>query len=128
MSTDNNAGLLPPHLRDFVQVTKWTFAKTYAATWPHEYMVRDRVDEALFVELVTHIRTHGYEGKFYRMSITYFDEGGMTYWTMGGPITETGVVNRCPKEATYEVRLKNGTLPPDKGRPAAQGPAQGGGQ
>lgn len=117
MSTDeNNAGLLPPSLRDFVEAAKWTFAKTYAATWPHEYIVRDRVDESLFVQLVTHIRAHGYEGKFYRMSITYFDEGVMTYWTMGEPLADTKIVNRCPKEAMYEVRLKNGTLPPAKGQ------------
>ena len=102
---------LPPLLSDFVNNTKWTFAKTYAETWPHEYIVRDRVDETQFVQLVTHIRTHGYVGKFYRMSITYFDEGGMTYWTMGEPIADTKIVNRCPKNSTYEARLKAGTLP-----------------
>ena len=102
----------PPHLADFVNNTEWTFAKTYAHTWPHEYIVRGRVDDSLFVQLVTHIRTHGYEGKFYRMSITYFDEGGMTYWTMGAPIGKTTVINRCRKEATYEARLRAGTLPP----------------
>ena len=118
---------LPPNLLDFINSAKWTFAKTYVK-WPHEYIVRDRVDESLFVQLVEHIRAHGYAGKFYRMSITYFDEGVMTYWTMGEPLADTKIVNRCPKAATYEVRLKNGTLPPDKERPAAQGPAQGGGQ
>ena len=102
---------LPPHLLDFVNGAQWTFAKTYAATWPHEYIVRERVEQALFVQLVEHIRAHGYVGKFYHRSITYFDEGGMTYWTMGEPIEKTTVINRCPKEGTYEVRLKNGTLP-----------------
>lgn len=104
----------PDHLRQFVDSTPWTFAKTYAATWPHEYIVRTRVDESLFVQMVEHIRTHGYVGNFYRMSITYYDEGGLTYWTMGEPIEKTTVINRCPKESTYEVRLKNGTLPPPK--------------
>lgn len=102
---------LPLHLRDFVAASTWTFAKTYAPKWPHEYIVRERVDEALFVQLVEHIRAHGYEGKFYQKSITYFDEDGMTYWTMGEPIEKTTIINRCPKENTYEVRLKNGTLP-----------------
>ena len=68
-------------------------------------------DEDMFVQLVTHIRAHGYEGKFYRMSITYYDEDGLTYWTMGAPIETETVINRCPKENTYEVRLRNGTLP-----------------
>ena len=70
-------------LRRFVVDEPWTFAKTYAETWPHEYLVRDRVDENLFVALVTHIRTHGYEGTFYSKPIGYFDEGGIVYWTMG---------------------------------------------
>lgn len=102
---------LSDELRSFVAGSKWTFAKTYAATWPHEYIVRERVDESLFVALVTHIRAHGYEGRFYRRAITYFDDGGYVYWTMGGPIEETGVVNRCRPEQTYEYRLAHNLLP-----------------
>ena len=122
--TDNN-GLacmtedrmrLPDALRAFVDQEAWTFAKTYAATWPHEYLVRDRVDEDLFAQLVGHIREHGYQGHFYRKPITYFDESGMTYWTMGAPIEETTIINRCPKENTYEERLKAGTLPEQLGQ------------
>jgi hypothetical protein len=102
---------LPPELKAFVTGSDWTFAKTYAQTWPHEYLVRGRVDEALFLSLVRHIREHGYEGSFYRKPITYFDEDGLVYWTMGAPIEETTIVNRCPKEQSYEYRLRNGTLP-----------------
>ncbi len=79
--------------------------------WPHEYIVRGRVDERLFVQLVCHIREHGYQGTFYRKSITYFDEDGMVYWTMGAPISETIIVNRCRQEDSYEYRLLNNTLP-----------------
>ena len=102
---------LPDPLRHFVDSCQWTFAKTYADTWPHEYIVRKNVNEDLFVRLVGHIREHGYEGRFYRMRITYFEEGGLVYWTMGSPIEETTIVNRCKKEGTYEERLRNGTLP-----------------
>jgi hypothetical protein len=31
----------PGDVRHFVESTVWTFAKTYAATWPHEYVVRN---------------------------------------------------------------------------------------
>jgi len=44
----------------------------------------------------------------------YFDESGLVYWTMGAPIEETIIINRCPKESTYEYRLKQGTLPGKK--------------
>ena len=51
------------------------------------------------------------EGRFYSRRITYFDEGGLVYWTMGEPVEETAVVNRCRKDHTYEYRLEHGTLP-----------------
>lgn len=110
----------PPELKAFVNQQEWTFAKTYASTWPHEYIVRDRVDEDLFVQLVQHIRTYGYEGNFYRKHITYFDEDVMVYWTMGAPIDETIIVNRCKKEQTHEYRLRHGTLPESKRRIGGQ--------
>ena len=73
---------LPSELLAFVDETMWTYAKTMPK-WPHEYIVRERVDETLFERLVRYIRTHGYEGKFYQKAITYYGEGGMVYWTMG---------------------------------------------
>lgn len=101
---------LPTILEKFIQESKWTYAKTMPE-WPHEYIVRERVDEKLFVMLVNHIRTFGYEGSFYQKKITYFDEGDLVYWTMGAPIEETTIINRCKKENSYEYRLKNGLLP-----------------
>ena len=98
-------------IKEFINNTKWTFAKTYADTWPHHYIVRDRVDEKLFVGMVRHIRRFGYEGRFYKKKITYFDEDGLVYWTMGAPVEETTIINRCTKENTYEYRLKMRTLP-----------------
>lgn len=111
---------LPDDLREFVDSTQWTFAKTMPE-WPHEYIVRERVDEELFVRTVCHIRANGYEGTFYRKSITYYDDGGLVYWTMGSPLDETTIVNRCKKEDSYEYRMLNGSLPKSKssttGRP-----------
>ena len=100
----------PASLRAFVDGEEWTFAKTMPE-WPHEYIVRDRVDGELFERLVTHIRDHGYEGRFYERVITYYDEAGRVYWTMGAPLRETTIVNRCHSEDTYAHRLSLGTLP-----------------
>ena len=99
-----------PELLAFVNEQKWVFAKTMPE-WPHEYIVRERVDEELFERLVRHIRRHGYEGKFYQKTLTYYDDGGMMYWTMGAPLEQTTIINRCKKEDSYECRLQNGTLP-----------------
>jgi len=101
---------LPRVLREFVDTAEWTFAKTMPE-WPHEYIVRERVDRVLFYALVHHIRQHGFEGRFYQHVLTYFVEDGLLYWTMGAPIEETTIINRCKEEGSYENRLKNGTLP-----------------
>ncbi|HZL79374.1 MAG TPA: hypothetical protein VFC17_11030 [Candidatus Limnocylindrales bacterium] len=100
----------PLELQNFVKEAKWTFAKTMPQ-WPHEYIVRDQVDESLFEQLVRHIRANGNAGAFYQETYIYFEEDGMLYWTMGAPINETTIINRCRKENSYEIRLKNGTLP-----------------
>ena len=89
----------------------WFFAKTYAQTWPHEYIVKNMVDENLFVELVKHTRKYGYIGKFYTKDIPYFNDDNTVYWTMGDPIEDTIIINRCKKEQSYEYRLAQNELP-----------------
>ena len=101
---------LPDDLKAFVDSEQWTFAKTMPE-WPHEYLVRDRVDANLFESLVRHIRQHGFEGRFYQRSITYFAEDDLLYWTMGDPLPETVIINRCKQADSYESRSKNRTLP-----------------
>jgi hypothetical protein len=101
---------LSAELRAFVDEQLWTFAKTMPQ-WHHEYIVRDRVDERLFEDLVRHIRAHGREGRFYERVLIYYEEAGMVYWTMGAPLHETTIVNRCDAAQTYEARLAAGTLP-----------------
>ena len=100
-----------PGLLQFVNNEKWIFAKTYAKTWPHEYIVRESVDKELFANLVEHIRANGYQGYFYTMEITYYDEAGLVYWTMGAPVEETTIINRCRSDQTYEYRLAHNDLP-----------------
>lgn len=106
----NSPAPLSDTLREFIDSAPWTFAKTMPE-WPHEYIVRERVDEDLFVRLVEHIRANGYEATFYQSSYTYYDDGGLVYWTMGAPVEETTIINRCREEDTYERRLRDGRLP-----------------
>ena len=108
-----NSVPLPSVLQKFIDSVQWTFAKTMPE-WPHEYIVRDRVDENLFMMFVQHIRWQGYESKFYEKSFTYYDYDGMVYWTMGEPLVETTIINRCRKEDAYQSRLLKGTLPDKK--------------
>jgi len=96
---------LPESISEFIAHAIWTFAKTYAKAWPHEYIVRENVDAALFDELAGHIDKHGYESHFYGRKQIYFDHAGRTYWHMGN------IINRCPESDTFHRREKEGRLP-----------------
>ncbi len=102
--------LFSDEIKAFIEHEHWTFAKTMPQ-WPHEYLVRDRVDRRLFELVVQHLRNNGYQGHFYKRPITYYEESGWLYWTMGAPIAETVIINRCRKEDSYEFRQEAGTLP-----------------
>jgi hypothetical protein len=96
---------LPEESQQFIKDSQWVFAKTYAKTWPHEYIVQDRVDKARFLVLAEHIDTHGYGSFFYQTKQVYYDHEGYTYWHMGD------IINRCPIADTYHQREKDGRLP-----------------
>ncbi len=49
----NGAASFPTDLRSFVYDERYTYAKTVPA-WPHEYLVRGRVDRQLFGSCHTH--------------------------------------------------------------------------
>ena len=99
---------LPDRLKQFIDQSKWTFAKTYAPRWPHEYIVQEEVDGELFEELAQHVDEHGYESHFYQSKQIYFDHDGHTYWH------EENIINRCLEADTYARREKEGRLPKDK--------------
>jgi len=99
----------PEEIKQFIENIIWTFAKTMP-DWPHEYIVKEKVDNALFIETVMHIRKYGYQGWFYEKPITYFKEDALIYWTMGNPVDETIIINRTKEDNSYENRLKQGTL------------------
>lgn len=96
---------LPGRLKGFISECSWIFAKTYSQTWPHEYIVQEKVDADLFRELANHIDKFGYESEFYDTKQIYFDFDGDTYWHMGN------IINRCPATETYSRRKDEGRLP-----------------
>ena len=85
--------------RVFVEARRWQWAKTYAATAPHWYTVRKwrpaHVDQEQFEQAVTTIREYGYDRRFYSKHYRSLTVDGFRYWTMGAPLDETIIINRC---------------------------------
>ena len=98
------------NLKEFISEQDWIFAKTYAETWPHEYIVQERVENDMFLKLANYIDKYGYEDYFYNTKQIYFDYNGFTYWNMDN------IINRCRKEETYSNRKKENRLPDYKGK------------
>ncbi len=92
-------------LKNFIETQNWIFAKTYAETYPHEYIVQERVDNDLFLELAEFIHNNGYEEYFYNKKQIYFDFEDFTYWHM------ENIINRCVIADTYHIRKLNNRLP-----------------
>jgi len=75
---------------------KWKFAKTYAETAPHEYIV-DEWNIDLFKEICHLIDTDGYEEMFYDKPFRYYNIGKYKYWHYDT------ILNRCPIENRYDL-------------------------
>jgi hypothetical protein len=43
------------------------------------------------------IRRHGYDADFEGRTYTYLDIDDHSYWSMGAPLEETVVINRCSR-------------------------------
>src|SRR5688500_12743803 len=83
-------------IRDFIERQSWIFAKTFAKTSPHEYVVKGKLsaeDQKIFELFVIYIREHGVRKKYKKSFYTHLDLDGFSYWTMGAPLEITIIIN-----------------------------------
>lgn len=92
-------------LENFINNSTWIFAKTYAKTWPHEYIVQENVKNNMFMKLANHIDSNGYKNFFYNKEMIFFDYNEYTYWHM------ENIINRCVLADTYHQRKIEDRLP-----------------
>ena len=88
------------NLREIISKQQWIFAKTYAKTAPHEYIVRDNLskkNKKLFDELALFIQKNGYKKYFYDQSFIYCDIKNKKYWHMGN------IINRDDQGKEYKI-------------------------
>lgn len=84
------------NINNFVASAQWTFAKTYAKTAPHEYIVRDKLSNAnqkLFDEFADLINREGYEQKFYNTTYKYYNIDDKRYWVMDNILNRDSTTN-----------------------------------
>jgi len=73
---------------------RWIYAKTMPQN-PHWYTLRrEWNDDALFDKTVQAMRKIGYKKLWHGKPFTMTNVNGMTYWTMGAPISATILINR----------------------------------
>jgi len=96
---------LTEHLKSFIKNSTWIFAKSYAKTWPHEYIIQEKVDNDLFLELANFIDNNGYTDYFYKKEMIYLEYDEHVYWHM------ENIINRCLPPNTYSQRKIDGRLP-----------------
>lgn len=85
-------------LVDSIKAQKWTFAKTYAATAPHEYFVRTPETEELYQALVAKIKASGVNEKFYKATFRYLYIGQYKYWAYPNLINRVKIKGYTEKE------------------------------
>jgi hypothetical protein len=64
----------------------WIFAKTYAKTTPHYYIIKDHLnqeDQKIYSQFVKFVFENGYIDPFYNNNYIAIDINGYKYWTMG---------------------------------------------
>ena len=121
----------PGALEQFMNEVKWTFAKTYAETWPHEYIVKDRVDQDCFRKAVIHIREHGdLKPSTTTCSPTLNRKGSSTgRWFRQGAIRGGTKLTRKRSSTGHQLRNRmktdSGTVRshPDPGHPSTNQPS-----
>ncbi len=86
--------LVTPELLDAIAEAEWTWAKTYALTAPHWYIVRKNYPQ-LFAQLAAAIDAHGTRRQWRQTGYwnTYLEIGAFKYWHY------IEVLNRDYKEA-----------------------------
>jgi len=92
-------------MRDFINKFKWTYAKTYAQICPHEYIVKDKIEQEYwdsFAKVVSYIREEGFTANYKNRSGKYYILDEHYYWTMGEPVEETTIINRA-KLTDYQL-------------------------
>ena len=80
-----------------IKAQKWTYAKTYAKTAPHEYFLHHQNPE-LFKALAAKIERSGVDEAFYSRTFRYLYLGAYKYWRYDNVLNRTKIKGYTDKE------------------------------
>ena len=94
---------------DLASTVEWTYARTYADTAPHHYVVHGRtpgLSAADYVRAARVIHTFGEPAKFYGMTSIYLTspDGRVKWWTMDDDVRDTELINQATTDRLYGVQ------------------------
>lgn len=100
---------------EFATSREWTFAKTYAETAPHHYIVEGRTSGVTHEDMVRAARvihTFGQPGKYYSLTKIYLlsPDGKYRWWTEDNHFTDTTLVNRATTRLFYGIQNAPSTV------------------
>lgn len=100
---------------EYATAREWTFAKTYAQTAPHHYVVEGRTEGVAHEDMVRAARvihTFGSPGKYYSLTKIYLvsPDGRFRWWTEDNHFTDTALVNRATTEVFYGIQNALSTI------------------
>lgn len=100
---------------EFAAGQEWTFARTYADSAPHDYIVQDRSPGVTHEDVVRAARviaTFGVPGKFYSTTKLYLTspDGRHRWWCEDRHFTDATLVNRGATDRLYGVQSVPSTV------------------
>ncbi|MDP3699261.1 MAG: hypothetical protein Q8R47_06790 [Nanoarchaeota archaeon] len=93
-----SSNTLPEKFKELIEQNQWIFAKTYAKTAPHEYIVKYKIDSkwwTIMVDFATFINKEGYEYMFFDKKYICYNYKEHRYWTMDEDVEKTNLINRA---------------------------------
>lgn len=100
------------NVNEFIAKQNWTYAKTYAAFAPHEYVVRGKQNgtNEEYDAFGEYIQKNGIRMFYYRHERKYLFVDGWFYWILRSEENPAdSVINRCKPEDYDVVFVKRGT-------------------
>lgn len=90
--------------KQFLSEQQFTFAKSYAETYPHYYLQRKKsTDENKYESFLNLIREEGIVYHFYSKQYIYLEIDDFVYWEMGRPIKCVQVLNKVAKQRLIKL-------------------------